>query len=303
MPASGPQASAMARRATATRMRAAGAGMRSVLAAVVALLVMAGAVPEAARAAAAGNDALSPAAATFVLGNVQFLLAHELAHLVIGELQVPVLGPEENAADYLAAAALIRAGQRDPARNARNGEYLLAAADAQRRAWSRGTELGAPVPYWDTHALTIQRFYQIACLLYGADPATYAGLPEHIGMPPARAAGCGSEFARASRGIDWLVASYGRKPGEPAGAALEIRYEPVPTLTTGRIVDALRRAELAEGLVARVQELFRLPAAATVVFRRCGRAEAAWQPQQRELVVCHELLDALYRMAPRPGAG
>jgi hypothetical protein len=275
-------------------VRRADAVKRRCLALLAGLLLAGGA-----GAAPAAADALDPATATFVLGNVQFLLVHELAHLVIGELQVPVLGPEENAADYLAAAALIRMGRRDPAVGARNGQYLLAAADAQRMAWSRGTELGAPAPYWDAHALTIQRFYQIACLLYGADPDTYADLPARVGLPPARAAGCGAEFAKANRGIDWLIATYGRKPGEPPGAAIAIHYEPPPTQVSARIIAQMRRESLVESLVGRLDELFRLPAPATLVLRRCGHAEAAWQPEQRELAVCYELLDTLYRMAPR----
>ncbi len=28
--------------------------------------------------------------------------------------------------------------------------------------------------------------------------------------------------------------------------------------------------------------------------RSCKRPQAGWLPQQRELVICHELLDALY---------
>ena len=34
-----------------------------------------------------------------------------------------------------------------------------------------------------------------------------------------------------------------------------------------------------------------------IVMQRCGRSEAAWQPQRRELVVCYELLDTFYRMS------
>lgn len=245
------------------------------------------------------DEALDQRTSTFVLGNVQFLLVHELAHLVIGELQVPVLGPEENAADYLAATALIRADRRDPQGAARNQAYLLAAADAQRMAWQKGMERDAPVPYWDTHALTIQRFYQIACLLYGADPAAYADLPARIGLPPGRAAGCPAEFERANRAVDWLVATYGRRPGDPAGAAIAIRYEPPPSVASQRVVAEMQRLGLVEGLTARVGELFRLPRPVTVSVRRCGRAEAAWQPARQDLVVCYELLDTLYRMAPR----
>jgi len=236
---------------------------------------------------------------TFVLGNLQFLLVHEFAHLVIGELQVPVLGPEENAADYLAATALIRADRRDARGSERNQSYLLAAAEAQRLSWQKGKSLGAPVPYWDAHALTIQRFYQIACLLHGSDPAAYADLPARIGMPPGRAAGCRAEFERASRALDWLLATYGRKPGEPPGAVIEVRYEEAASLASQRVVALMKGERLAETVAARVSELFRLPRPAAVVMRRCGRAEAAWQPARRELTLCYELADALWRMAPR----
>src|SRR5690606_10259582 len=44
----------------------------------------------------------------FVVANAQFVLMHELAHLVIEEKRVPILGPEESAADYIAAMMLIR---------------------------------------------------------------------------------------------------------------------------------------------------------------------------------------------------
>jgi hypothetical protein len=237
--------------------------------------------------------------ATFVLGNLQFLLVHEFAHVLIGELGVPVLGPEENAADYLAAAGLIRAERRDPARNARYRDYLLAAADAQRMTWEKGTKLKAEVPYWDSHALNIQRFFQIACLLYGADPVTYAELPARIGMPAARSAGCKAEFERADRAITWLLASYGRKPGEPPGAPITIRYEAPPTGVSRDVVAELQRVQLFEAVADRIGELFRLPRPITVVMRSCGRAEAAWQPDSAELVVCYELVDAFYRMRPR----
>lgn len=247
----------------------------------------------------AGPEPLDERSAVFVLGNLQFLLVHELAHLVIGELEVPVLGPEEQAADYLAAGALIRAERRAGGVDRRDSDYLLAAADAQRLSWQRGSSRGAPVPYWDTHALTIQRFFQIVCLLYGADPVTYADLPERAGMPATRAAGCAAEFARADRAISWLIATYGRRPGEGPGAALDARYEAPPTLVSRRIVAEMQRVGLVEETVARINELFRLPRPATVVMRRCGQAEAAWQPAQRELVLCYELVDLLYRMTPR----
>jgi hypothetical protein len=233
---------------------------------------------------------------TFILGNVQFLLAHELGHLVIGEFEVPVLGPEENAADYIAATALIRTQRRDPERNARYRDYLLAAADAQRLAWEKGTALAVPVPYWDSHALNIQRFYQFVCLLYGADPETYAELPTRIGLPAGRAAGCAAEFQHADRAINWLVATYGRKPGTADGTPIAIRYEQPPSVVAMAVAEEMRRVRLIETSTERVTELFALPRQVTVVMRRCGRSEAAWQPERGELVVCYELLDTFFRL-------
>jgi hypothetical protein len=248
---------------------------------------------------ALGLDAVT---LTFILGNVQFLLAHELGHLVIGEFQVPVLGPEENAADYIAATALIRTERRDPERNARYRDYLLAAADAQRLAWEKGTSLGVPVPYWDSHALNIQRFYQFVCLLYGADPETYAELPARIGLPAGRAAGCAAEFQHADRAINWLIATFGRKPGAGEGAPIEIRYEPPPSVVATEVAQEMRRVRLVEASTERVTELFALPRPVAVVMRRCGRSEAAWQPERSELVLCYELLDTFFRLRAARGS-
>jgi len=35
-----------------------------------------------------------------------------------------------------------------------------------------------------------------------------------------------------------------------------------------------------------------VPGSIVVTLKTCGRPEAAWQPESRELVVCYELFDA-----------
>ena len=42
--------------------------------------------------------------------------SHEIAHFLIDEKQLPIIGPEENAADYIATLALLRDESLDPAR-------------------------------------------------------------------------------------------------------------------------------------------------------------------------------------------
>jgi hypothetical protein len=230
----------------------------------------------------------------FVLGNLEYLLVHEIAHFLISEKDVPIVGPIENAADYIATMALLREEPLDPTQRDRAVKFLLATANAFAASWQAGTATGADVPYWGEHALTIQRYYQIACLLYGSDPAAFAAVPRTTGMPAARAETCVAEYARANRVMDWLLQGYGRRPGDAPGAATEIVYERAPTLVSASVVRELKAIELFERIVARLHERFTLEAPLRLVMRSCGRAQAAWIPDRRELVICYELVDTLY---------
>lgn len=238
----------------------------------------------------------------FVVGNIEYLLVHELAHFVITEKNVPILGPVENAADYMATLALIREEPLDPAQQDRAERFLLATAGAFEASWQAGTHQGTAVPYWGEHALSIQRFYNIACLLYGSDPTAFASVPERAGMPATRAQSCVAEYARAAAAFDWLVGTYGRKPGEPAGAETEILYEPPPTTVSASVVRELKSIELLERITMRLHERFTLNQPFTLAMRRCGRTEAAWMPERRELAICYELVDTLYLLGLRAAA-
>jgi hypothetical protein len=233
----------------------------------------------------------------FVLGNFEFVLLHELAHAVIGELKVPVLGPEEDAADYLAATALLNATRNDPASYQRANAWLLAAAEGLRLSWAEGETRGGELPYWNSHSLNIQRFYTLVCLLYGNDPEAFAGLPAAIGMPAVRADGCAAEWQKADRSFRWLLDSFGRKPGQPAGPEIGIFYAEPQTLAAAELLREIQRDGMLERVAGAMRERIILPREISLRMRSCGRPEAAWQPEQRELVLCFELLDALYQLS------
>lgn len=250
-------------------------------------------------AAAPGLAATTEERTRFVTGNLEFLLIHELGHLVIAEYQVPVLGPEEVAADYVAIAALIRRKLAGGERGERARDYLFAAAAALNASWERGEAAGAQVPYWGAHALNIQRFYQIGCLVYGSDPEAYPGLPARIGLPAARAAGCAAEYAQAARSFEWLIATYGRKAGEPPGPPMTVDYQTPRSRAERELLARIVQSGSIEFTLDRLQQLFRLRAPARLVLRNCGRPEAAWQGATRELVVCYELLDTFWQLSAR----
>lgn len=243
--------------------------------------------------ASVGSE-LDQDALAFVLGNIEYLLLHEIAHFLINEKNVPIIGPEENAADYIATLALIREEPLTPGEQGRGISFLLAAADAFVASWQTGVSLGAEVPYWGSHALSIQRYYQIACLLYGSDPVAFERVPEIAGLPKARARSCVAEYAKADASIRWLLANFGRQAGDPEGAATQVFYEQPRTLVTTRVLEELRSEELLERTLERLHMRFTLERPFTLVLRNCGQAEAAWVPDRRELVICYDLIDRLY---------
>ena len=246
---------------------------------------------------------LDTSTTNFVLGNFEFVLLHELAHVVIGELKVPVLGPEEDAADYLAATALLNTTRNDPASYLRASSYLLAAAEGLSLSWVAGAARGGELPYWNNHSLNIQRFYSIACLLYGNDPEAFAELPAAVRMPPARADGCAAEWQKADRSFHWLLDNFGRKAGQAAGPEIAILYDVPQTLAAAELLRAVQKDGMLERVAGAMQERIILPRKITLRMRCCGRPEAAWQPEQQELVLCFELLDALYQLSGSRDAG
>lgn len=272
----------------------------------IALLLAVFLVCMADRSAAAGAprgaerlEQLDPATVSFVLGNVQFVLLHELAHLVIHEKDVPIIGPEETAADYIAATVLILGEQLDDAAKERAIRSLLAAAEAFALSWQMGSELGTQVRYWGAHALSIQRYHQIICLLYGSNPEVFNDLPGRVGMPNVRKLDCSTEFARAARGTQWLLREFGRQDSGPPGAEISMRYSAADTLVTSRLLEEVRKAEVLENTIGRFKERFALEQPMTIVVRHCRQPESAWVPESRELLICHELLEGLYQLSLR----
>ena len=246
------------------------------------------------------QDRISPPKMTrvdFVLGNVQFALFHELAHLAIGEMEIPIVGPEEQAADYIATLSLIRPLQTPPVGGEKWLEFVMATADAFVILWQLADSAGASLPYWDRHALSIQRFYSITCLLYGSNPERFAELPSLVHMPPQRAETCEAEYARAARSIDWMLETFGRRENEPQKATIAIRFETPRTQTSEHLIAEIQAQGLIEWSLRRFQELVNLDQDATLVIRSCSLPEAAWMPEERELVVCYELLDFYYLLS------
>src|SRR5215471_18304629 len=144
----------------------------------------------------------------FVMGNTLFALLHEMGHVAIDEMILPVLGREEDA-DAFATLRLLRVGsdfsQRVLAEASKN--WFLSAR--------RDEETAAPPVYYGEHSMNQQRAYQVVCLMVGSDPSKFKSLADEAQMPPERQETCRKDYGKISRSWDAVLAPHRRAPDQP----------------------------------------------------------------------------------------
>jgi hypothetical protein len=97
-----------------------------------------------------------------------FVSLHEMGHALIHDLNLPVLGHEEVAADLFATLVSNERGERVP-------ELAWAAVHQMRIA---STQENIEDFVWDPHGSSIERSNQIICWSYGYYPEAYQDIPE-----------------------------------------------------------------------------------------------------------------------------
>jgi len=143
-------------------------------------------------------------------GAVVFVLLHETGHAIFDLLKVPVLGREEDAADHVAAFLLLRAGE-GIARRVLGGAAWMYLHDSKGRMPDESD-------FADVHGLDSQRFYNVLCMAYGSNPASFKGMVEKGYLPKERAEGCAEEFRQVAFAVKKLI-----DPSVDAGMAARIK--------------------------------------------------------------------------------
>jgi hypothetical protein len=133
-----------------------------------------------------------------VINAAYFTFFHELGHALVDQLELPVVGREEDAVDSFAAVLLLWQGEEEAAIAGIDQFSVDAEEEAEYEE----------MPYWDEHSLSEQRFYNMACLIYGSDPEWYAEWVSDDFLPESRAEGCEAEFAQADESWSALLTPY-----------------------------------------------------------------------------------------------
>lgn len=257
---------------------------------------------------APAHEAARPAADAqldFVISNTIFALLHEMGHAIIRDFDVPLLGMEEDSADTLAALIMLSGGAAGAtAEDTQKLTRALAlAALGNALIWKGGHEQkDQEILFWDQHDLSVRRASRIACLIYGSNPETYGWVADAARMPDRRRDNCEDEFALAKHAGAWVLATYGNH-GSATDAAAQVRvtYEPAKGEQQESLRRMLEQRRFVEAVVRRVDALFAFRAPLAVKLSRCGRPNAYWDPDERELQLCYELLEAFTKLGSDPG--
>lgn len=230
----------------------------------------------------------------FVLANTEFTLLHEIAHVLIWELNPPIFGREEDAADTIAVMAqMMLPDSTDPSMSDEINK-LQAVANGWKLEWKLIQEDEIDTAYWDLHSLEIQRYYNIACLVYGADPSHRASIIEAAELPTDRAEWCHEEYALAKAAMDWLLTRLASKPDDmhkSKRGKMTIVYAENTTVEGEKLDKWLRESKVADRLAEAVTRRFDLPRDVLISFENCPFANAAWDVKTARINVCYSLLN------------
>ena len=139
----------------------------------------------------------------YAMDAAAFFFHHEVGHALVDLYALPITGREEDASDELAAITLIE-GWEDGALT------LMAAMDSFYLSGMEEEASGdaEDLPFWDEHAFDLQRFYRIACLIYGSDAEEEAWLVEDGSVPEEQAEACVDEYAQKRESWSRLLEPY-----------------------------------------------------------------------------------------------
>lgn len=217
----------------------------------------------------------------FASNNSLFVLYHEVGHLLFHQLDLPILGREEDAADNVASWILL---------NKQSEEADQALKDAARGWLLSGVAYdsgGDESDYAAGHSLDKQRAYQIVCLMIGMDQAAFRPVANEYRIDRDRQESCRWDYDTVDRSLDKLLANRTTKKSQ--GTDVVVTYHHV----SGRLkaaADAFRSSGVFDEVADEVRQHFNLRETVQFNARRCGEANAYYDSDTVEVIFCYELM-------------
>jgi hypothetical protein len=153
-----------------------------------------------------------------MVGQFLYVVAHEFGHAVFNLLEVPSFGNAEDNADQFSAYMMLLLGKDEAPR------LIGGAAYSYRSVMERPNVILPVKAFSDVHGLPAQRFYNLLCIAYGANPEMFKDLVDDKYLPKERAANCSREFHQVRFAFQKLIVPHVDK--ELATKVLEMDWLP-----------------------------------------------------------------------------
>jgi len=218
----------------------------------------------------------------FVVGNLLFVLLHEVGHVQIHEMGLPVLGREEDAADGYASIMML----------AMKDEFSERVLTEAAKGWfysdRRDRMEHAPLVFYDSHSLSRQRAYQIVCYMVGSDPEKFTRLAEETGLPEDRRSSCQGDFSNAEWSWNKLLENH-RRTTQPR-TDIGVRYGEA-TARLAVFARVMKSIQLLETIAQRLSDKYVWRAPFVIEAKACGSAGADWNLATHTLTLCYEMAE------------
>ena len=137
-----------------------------------------------------------------VIGQLFYVVGHEMGHAMFDLLNVPLFGRPEDAADQFAAYLMLKLGK-DQARR------VIGGAAYTYKDYVEVKKVAVPqTAFADVHGAPMQRLYNMLCMAYGADPKDFGDLVDKGYLPAQRARSCHNEFGEVNFAFQQLIVPY-----------------------------------------------------------------------------------------------
>ncbi len=219
----------------------------------------------------------------FAINNTWFVLYHELGHMLIHQLGIPVLGREEDAVDNIATYALLQMKTEAADMALTDSTYGWVLADQQVEEFENAD-------FYDEHSLDLQRAYAITCLMVGSDPEGFSQAADYMEMDPDRQQSCADDYAQVSSSIEALLS-----PFEGQGEPITVSYDDGGE-EFGWAEQILRDSSVLEQTAEAISSRFALPKTITITATTCGEANAFYDLETESVTVCYEMISEYFDM-------
>lgn len=222
-------------------------------------------------------------ATRFAANNSLFVLYHEVAHLLIHQLDLPVLGREEDAADNMATWTLL---------NRDNEDREQALADAAYGWLLSGLTYGNHLDdtdYYAAHSLDRQRAFQIVCLMVGSNDSSFKSIASEYAIDADRQNSCHWDYQLMNRSFRTLLEEPTAARARKGGSVVNVSYH----YASGALkpaADAFRASGVFDQVADELRQHYNLPKPIIFNAQRCGEANAYYDPETVEIIFCYEMM-------------